>query len=118
MTAAFDGNGAFISPAVGATGARYTVVSNGGTITGWNIVCIGTSPTITFDVLYQSSGTGLPSSSIIGVTGTYPALATGNVISSTTLTGWTTTLSAGGTLGFKITAASNVLQAKIALIYQ
>jgi hypothetical protein len=45
-------------------------------------------------------------------------LSTGNVIKSTTLTGWTTTtLIEGGTLGFRITAASNILQLKITLIY-
>jgi hypothetical protein len=111
---AWDGNGSFIT--VGTGQARYAVLSNGGTISGWSIVAIGTSPTCTIDVLYVApGGTALPSLSITG--GVSPALTTGNSIYSTTLTGWTTAIAAGGTLGFRITAASNVLQLKITLIY-
>jgi hypothetical protein len=110
---AWDGNGSLIS--VGAGHTRYAVLSNGGTISGWSIVAIGTSPTCTIDVLYVASGTALPSASICA--SALPALATGNSIYSTTLTGWTTTIAAGGTLGFRITAISNVLQLKITLIY-
>ena len=110
----WDGNGSLIS--VGAGHTRYAVLSNGGTISGWSIVAIGTSPTCTIDVLYVASGTALPSLSITG--GVSPALTTGNSIYSTTLTSWTTTtIAAGGTLGFRILAASNVLQLKITLIY-
>ena len=112
---AWDGNGSLIS--VGAGHARYAVLSNGGTISGWSIVAIGTSPTCTIDVLYvDPGGTALPSVSICA--SALPALATGNSIYSTTLTGWTTTtIAAGGTLGFRIMASSNVLQLKITLIY-
>jgi hypothetical protein len=111
---AWDGNGSTII--ANASTTRYAVLSNGGTISGWSIVAIGTNPTCTIDIYYQSSGTTLPSSSICA--SALPSLSTGNVIKSTTLTGWTTTtLIEGGTLGFRITAASNVLQLKITLIY-
>lgn len=111
---AWDGNGSLIS--VGAGQARYAVLSNGGTISGWSIVAIGTSPTCTIDITYVApGGTALPSLSICA--SALPALATGNSIYSTTLTGWTTAIAAGGTLGFRIGASSNVLQLKITLIY-
>lgn len=109
---AWDGNGSFIT----GTNTRYAVLSNGGTISGWSIVAIGTSPTCTIDITYVApGGTALPSSSICA--SAFPALATGNSIYSTTLTGWTTAIAAGGTLGFRIAASSNVLQLKITLIY-
>jgi hypothetical protein len=71
---------------------------------------------MTVDVLYQASGTTLPTASIAA--SALPALSTGNVISSTTLTGWTSSLAAGGVLGFRISASANILQAKIALTYK
>jgi hypothetical protein len=111
-TVAWDGNGSFVS--TGNT--RYVVLPNSGTINGWSIVAIGTSPTMTVDVLYQASGTTLPTASIAA--SALPALSTGNVISSTTLTGWTSSLAAGGVLGFRISASANILQAKIALTYK
>jgi hypothetical protein len=111
---AWDGNGSLII--ANASTTRYAVLSNGGTISGWSIVAIGTNPTCTIDIYYQSSGTTLPSASICA--SALPSLSTGNVIKSTTLTGWTTTtLVEGGTLGFTITAASRVQQLKITLIY-
>ena len=109
---AWDGNGSFIT----GTNTRYAVLSNGGTISGWSIVAIGTSPTCTIDITYVApGGTALPSLSICA--STLPALTTGNSIYSTILTGWTTAIAAGGTLGFRIAASSNVLQLKITLIY-
>ena len=109
---AWDGNGSFIT----GTNTRYAVLSNGGTISGWSIVAIGTSPTCTIDIVYIApGGTTLPSASICG--SALPSLSTGNSIYSTTLTGWTTAIAAGGTLGFRIAASSNVLQLKITLIY-
>lgn len=109
---AWDGNGSFIS----GTNTRYAVLSNGGTISGWSIVAIGTSPTCTIDIVYIGpGGTALPNTSICA--SALPSLSVGNSIYSTTLTGWTTAIAAGGTLGFRIAASSNVLQLKITLIY-
>ncbi len=86
------------------------IIPFNGTITGWDITAYGTSPTCTFDVWKVASGTVLPTvaNSIIntGSGGAYPALATGNVIRSTNVAHWTTTVSAGDVIIFNLNAVS------------
>lgn len=76
-------------------------------ITGWSIVCAGSSPTCTVDVWKIGNGTALPTVANT-IMGTKPALTTGNILKSTTLTGWTTvTVAEGDTIGFNLDAVAN-----------
>lgn len=84
---------------------KYFRAKKGGTITGWSIVAEGSSPTCTIDIFKIATGTTLPSASITAAA--LPALATGNALKSTTLTGWTTSYSADDIFAVKITACAN-----------
>jgi hypothetical protein len=104
--AAWDGQGGVVT-----TGNTvYKVIPYAGTITGWSIVAAGASPTTTIDVWYTGSGTALPTvaNSITGSAA--PALSTGNVVRSSTLTGWTTSFAAGGIFGFNINSVANATE--------
>jgi len=101
---ALDGAGGVV-----ATGnTRYIVVPYAGTITGWAITATGTSPTCTIDIWKITTGTALPTVANT-IMGTKPALSTGNSITSTTLTGWTTTCAANDIWGFNLDACSAAL---------
>ncbi len=96
-----DGGGSTVT-----TGAKaYIIARTGGTITGWNITAVGSSPTCTIDVWKIATGTALPTVSNT-IMGTKPALSTGNAIRSSTLTGWTNTYSAGDIFGFNVDAVT------------
>jgi len=111
ITIAWDGQGGFITTGL----TRYFVAPYACTITGWSIVAEGTSPTCTIDVWKIASGTSLPTV-LNTITGTaLPDLNTGNVIRSSTLTGWTTSIAAGDILAFNIDAVANALTIKINL---
>jgi hypothetical protein len=59
------------------------------TIVGWYISAKGTNPTATFDVwIVPPGGTALPTVANTIFSGTKPALATGNIIDSTDLSGF------------------------------
>lgn len=108
LTVAIDGNGSVIG-----TGAvnGYPVAGDAYTISGWSITAMGSSPTCTIDVWKIASGTALPTVSN-SIMGTKPALATGNVIESTTLTGWSTAVTKGDIWGINIdavTVATNIV---------
>jgi hypothetical protein len=86
--AGFDGQGSVI-----LTGTKtYFRMPTAGTLTSWSITCEGTSPTCTIDIWRVAAGTALPvlGDSIIGA-GVKPALSTGNSVTSTTFTSWTST---------------------------
>jgi hypothetical protein len=88
--ASFDGLGSAI-----VVGSKvYITCPFAGTIIGWSIVANGASPTCTIDVWKIATGTSLPTVANT-IMGTKPALATGNAIKSTTLTGWTTSVAVG-----------------------
>lgn len=97
-----DGSGGTVATGV----AGYVTVHGAGTITGWSIVATGSSPTCTIDVWKIASGTALPTVTNT-IMGTKPALSTGNVKESTTMTGWTTTFSDGDVFGFNVDAVAN-----------
>lgn len=79
----FDGMGAVI-----LVGSKlYFRMANDGAWTGWSIIADGISPTCTIDIWKIADGTVLPTVTDT-IMGTKPALATGNAIKSTTLTGW------------------------------
>ena len=111
ITIAWDGQGGFITTGL----TRYYVAPYDCIITGWSIVAEGISPTCTIDVWKIASGTSLPTV-LDTITGTaLPDLNTGNVIRSSTLTGWTVAVTAGDILGFNIDAVANALTIKINL---
>jgi|TARA_B110000503_G_C7091785_1_gene389749 hypothetical protein len=111
ITIAWDGQGGFITTGL----TRYFVAPYDCTITGWSIVAEGTNPTCTIDVWKIVSGTSLPTI-VDTITGTVlPYLSTGNVIRSSTLTGWTVAVTAGDILGFNIDSVANALTIKINL---
>lgn len=87
----WDGMGATV-----ITGSpTYFVIPYSCTIAGWSIVAIGSSPTTTIDVWRVAAGTALPTVANT-IMGTKPALSSGNVVRSSTLTGWSpTTVTAG-----------------------
>jgi hypothetical protein len=91
----------------------YTRAKTAMTISGWSIVAEGSSPTCTIDIFKIATGTTLPSASICA--SALPALATGNALKSTTLTGWTTSVSADDMLAFKVTACANATKIQIVL---
>lgn len=101
----WDGLGSFVS----AGNTIYRQFPTACTISGWSILATGSSPTCTIDIWKISSGTALPTVSNT-IMGTKPALATGNALRSSTLTGWTTSISAGDILAFNIDAAGNATQ--------
>ncbi len=97
----------FNSPVVGDT-LYAPPVPAAGTITGWSITAVGgTSPTATFDVwAIADGGTALPTVSNTITASAKPALATGNILRSTTLTGWTTALAQYDSPAVKLDAVS------------
>lgn len=84
------------------------------TISRWDIAV--DAGTITIDVLKTSSTTTVPTSSITA--SATPSLASNTLAGSSTLTGWTTSVSAGDSLGFAITAVSGVTTATLTLTCQ
>jgi len=106
-----DGNGS-----VCTTGnTRYITVPFTGTITAWNITATGTSPTCTIDIWKVATGTALPTVSNT-IMGTKPALSTGNAIHSTTLTSWTTAVTANDILAFNLDACTNATTLTFVLV--
>jgi hypothetical protein len=99
--ASFDGMGSVVL----VNTRTYFRMQKAGTITEWSIIAEGTSPTATFDVWKISSGTVLPTVANT-IFGTKPALATGNAITSTTMTGWTTTFAANDMFCINVDACS------------
>jgi hypothetical protein len=109
LGASFDGMGAVVL----VNSIIYVPVKYTKTLTGWYIVAEGSSPTCTIDIFYVASGTALPTASICA--SALPALATGNALKSTTLTGWTTSIAADSMMAFKITACANATKITIKL---
>jgi hypothetical protein len=83
---------------VGTTG--YVVMPYDGTITSW-VLTANASGTVSFDITKASSGV-IPTVSIIGGGGVYPTLSSQQILTGSTLTGWTTTFSAGDVFGFSV----------------
>jgi len=84
-----------------ATGVLgYVVVPNACTIAGWDIVVDGGTATV--DVWKVGTGTAKPTVSNTITASAKPAISTGTVIHSTTLTGWTTSVTAFDIIGFNL----------------
>jgi hypothetical protein len=99
--ATFDGQGSVVL----VNTKVYFRIPRSGTITAWSIVAEGTNPTCTIDIWKVATGTTLP---VVGnsIMGTKPALATGNAIKSTNLTGWGTSFTADDIFCINIDACS------------
>jgi hypothetical protein len=101
ISATFDGLGNLL-----VVGSKiYVTCPYAGTITGWSIASAGSSPTCTLDVWKIATGTALPTVANT-IMGTKPALSTGNAKQSTTLTGWTTSISAGDIIAINLDAVA------------
>jgi hypothetical protein len=85
------------------------------TITGWSIVAEGTSPTCTLDIWKIASGTSLPTVSNTITASAKPALSTGSAVKSTTLTGWTTAVSADDIFAIKVDACNAATKISLTL---
>lgn len=109
----FDGSGAVIAAGTKA----YASVDKAGTIYEWEIIANGSSPTCTIDVWKIAAGTAIPTIANT-IMGTKPALASGNVLRSSTTTGWTTlALAKGDILVFNVDACTVATQLQFKLAY-
>jgi hypothetical protein len=108
----FDGGGSTIT----TNAICYTRIPVAGTIIGWAIEAVGSSPACTIDVLKVATGTSLPTSSIAA--SALPALtSTDNAKKSTTLTGWTTSMAADDMVAFKVTVPGAATWAAVHVYY-
>jgi hypothetical protein len=105
----FDGGGSALS----SGGVTYFTVPFACTIQAWNITV--DTGTITFDVWKVASGTAIPTVSNSITASALPAISTGTAIHSTTLTGWTTSVSANDIFGIDINAVSSATKASLVL---
>jgi hypothetical protein len=95
--------------------AGYKRATEACTIVGWSIEANGTSPTMTFDVWKIATGTALPTVANTITASAKPALATGNALKSTTLTGWTTAVAANDIFGFNLDAVTVATWAELTI---
>jgi hypothetical protein len=96
----FDGGGATLT--AGATG--YFTVPFACTIAAWNIVV--DAGTATVDVWKIATGTAIPTISNTITASATPAISTGTAIHSTTLTGWTVSVSTNDIIGINLKVVS------------
>lgn len=107
--AGFDGGGS----AIAVSSVTYFTVPYACTIQAWNITV--DTGTITFDVWKIASGTAIPTVANTIVAAAPPAIASGTAIHSTTLTGWTTTVTANDIFGIEVSAVSAATKASLVL---
>ncbi len=115
VTFVMDGSGATL---VAATGS-WVKIPYGGTLQGWTIIASPASSSITCDILRAADGAGLPASSIVGGSGTKPAISSGVENSSTSFTSWTsTTLTAKDNLAITTSGITTATYVCLTLYYQ
>lgn len=102
-----DGYIGVIQPGV----VGYVVMPYGGTITGWSIAA-NVSGSIRFDIWKANNAIPTVANTILG---TKPQLSAGQYLSSTTLTGWTTTFIAGDVFAFFVETATTIKNATISI---
>ena len=86
------------------------------TITGWHLVA-DVSGSIVMDIWKQAFGTGVPTNANSITASAKPTISAAQKASSTTLTGWTTSVSADDVLGFEVESASTVKFVCLTLTY-
>jgi hypothetical protein len=106
---AFDGTGSALT----TSNVGYYTVPFACTISAWSATV--DTGTITWDVWKIATGTAIPTVSNTIVSGAPPAIASGTALHSTTLTGWTTAVSANDIFGFKISAVASATRASLVL---
>jgi len=87
------------SPAL-VTDTAYLTVPHACTIAAWNITV--NAGTATFDIWKVATGTSIPISSNSITASAQPGISTGTAIHGTTLTGWTTSVSANDIVGINL----------------
>jgi hypothetical protein len=107
--AGFDGGGSALTS--GATQTTYFTVPFACTIAAWNITV--DTGTITFDIWKIATGTAIPTSANTITAAALPAISTGTAIHSTTLTGWTTSVSANDIFGININTVATATKASL-----
>jgi hypothetical protein len=102
-----DGYIGVIQPGV----VGYVVMPYAGTITGWSIAA-NVSGSIRFDIWKANNALPTVANTILG---TKPQLSAAQYLSSTTLTGWTTTFIAGDVFAFFVETATTIKNATISI---
>jgi hypothetical protein len=105
-----DGGGSVIT-----TGLRgYVVMPYSGTITNWTILA-DQSGSVVFDI-WKTTYAGLPAEIGDSITGSAkPTLSSSVSAQSSTLTGWTTSVTAGDIIAFVVDSASTVTRVNLAI---
>jgi hypothetical protein len=89
----------------------YFTVPYACTIQAWNITV--DAGTVTFDIWKIATGTATPTVSNTITASALPALSTGTAIHSTTLTGWTTSVSANDIFGLQLKTVATAKYAEL-----
>jgi len=114
VTWVVDGQGTVLT-----TGTKsYIKIPYGGTLSGWSLIG-SPSGSITLDILRATDTNGLPVTSIIGGSGTKPALSSAVENSSTSFTSWTsTTLNVNDNLAVSLSGITSTTYVALTLYYQ
>ncbi len=115
VTFVVDGSGSALS-----TGTKaYVKIPYGGTLQGWSLIGSPASSSVTCDIYRAANAAGLPTLSIVGGSGTKPALSTAVENSSTSFTSWTsTTLTANDNLAVNLSGITTCTYLSLTLYYQ
>jgi hypothetical protein len=97
--ASFGGNGSALTP-----NTVYTTIPYACTIQAWNITV--DAGTATVDLWKIATGTAVPTIANTITAAALPAISSGTAIHSTTLTGWTTSVTANDILGVNLKVVS------------
>lgn len=107
--ATFSGGGAALT--VGTV--NYFTVPFACTISAWSMTV--DTGTATIDVWKTATGIAIPTAANTITAAATPAISSGTALHSTTLTGWTTSVSANDIIAFRVTAVSNTTLASLVL---
>lgn len=109
-----DGSGTVLT-----TGTKNPIkIPYGGTLVGWVMMC-KPSGSVTADIFRAADGAGLPTTSIVGGSGTKPAVSSGVENSSTSFTLWTsTTLTAKDNLAISLSGISTATYVALTVYYK
>ena len=114
VTFIVDGSGSVLT-----TGTKNPIkIPVGGTLKMWTLMG-KPSGSVTVDIFRSADGAGLPVTSIIGGSGTKPALSSAVENSSTSFTSWTsTTLTAKDNLAISLSGISTATYCVLTLYYK
>lgn len=114
VTFVVDGAGQLITTGVKA----YIKIPYGGTLQGWDLIGAPVG-SVTLDIYRATDTNGLPSASIVGGSGTKPALSSAVENKSTSFTNWTsTTLNAHDNLAVSLSGIVDTTYVALTLYYQ